>query len=65
MNAAFIVTLDLDTADSGSLQEVAQELTDMIDAMYHVVEIKPWARPITAPAAPILGGPIPPFPSQP
>lgn len=63
MTTAFIITLDLDATDAGSLQEVAQEIADLVDGMFNVESVKPWARPVTAPAAPVLGGPIPPFPT--
>lgn len=66
MTTAFIITLDLDVADAGALQETAQEIAGLVDGMYDVVEVKPWARPITAPTLPTLpaaGGTIPPFPA--
>ena len=58
MTAAFIVTLDLDTIDPGSLAETAQDIAGLVDSAYDVVDCKPWARPITAPTGPLATNPL-------
>lgn len=59
MNVAFIVTLDLDTIDPGTLTTVTQELEDAIESAFDVISVAPWQRPVTAPS---ITKSIPPFP---
>lgn len=60
MNVAFIVTLDLDTVDPGTLTQVTQELEDACETVADVISVAPWQRPVTAPT---IAKPITPFPT--
>jgi hypothetical protein len=54
-NATFLVTLDLETIDPVSLQQETETLTETIEKDFEVVEVKPWAHPMSAPTATTTG----------
>ena len=70
MTAAFIVTVELD--DLSDLAAIAEDLTEAVELVANVIDVKPWARPSLGPAVappPGLGmpttGSVTPFPYNP
>ena len=46
MNATFLVTLDLPSADPGELMTVAEDITlDLNESNFTVISVHPWDRP--------------------
>ncbi len=45
MDATFLVTLALESADPIALQNEVEELKAALDSEFDVIDIKPWARP--------------------
>jgi len=63
MTAAFIVSLEVDGVDPSSLALAAEEIHDLLEGSFAVESVKPWARPVSAPAVAAPAFTPPPFPS--
>ena len=58
MDAAFIITLELQPHELVQSMEIAQEIADMVDGQFNVKTCVPWTRPVTGPVTNPLGSAI-------